>query len=668
VTSQVAWSSAAPTVASISATGLASALNTGSSTITSGLDNVTASTVLIVTPAALVSISITPANGSLPQGATRQYTATGMFSDQTTEDFTNQAAWSSTATDVATVSTTGFVTAVTLGSSTIGASFGGLDATTTVTVAAPALASISVSPTTAAVPRGETQQFSATGVLTNGSTEDLTNQVTWSSSALNVATITTMGLAQTLQSGTTTISATLGDIHGSTILTAGPTALISISVSPASASIVKGSHTKLEATGVFSDQTTQDLSKVVVWASNARGVATINSTGQVSGVTPGTATITASIAGVTGSATLAVKDLSQLMMIMISPDGSTLLKGQTQQFSAVGMFDDNSTEDLDGQVVWSSGAASVASVSQSGKATGVSPGAATIIANFGGVTGSTVLTVQPAVLQAIVVVPGGASIPKGETQQLTAIGVFSDQSTQTLTNQVTWISSNLSVASVSPTGLATGLNTGSSALSARLGAVSGTTVLSVAPAALLAISVTSDALSVPSGGRVQFKASGVFSDQSTADLTPFVSWSSANPGVVAVSATGLATGLNTGSAAVVASLNGVSGSAGLTVTVPPDPHFTATGLTLKASSRTKFNGAVANFKDPNTKAANFLATIDWGDQTGPVSGKIRQTAKGRYSVSGAHHYVARGTFHVTVTIRDSAGRVVSTSSSARVAK
>src|SRR5262245_41212124 len=75
---------------------------------------------------------------------------------------------------------------------------------------------------------------------------------------------------------------------------------------------------------------------------------------------------------------------------------------------------------------------------------------------------------QPVTLQSIAVTPANPSIAKGATQQFTATGTFSDNSKQDLTNQVTWASATTSVATITSSGLATGVGTGTSTISATL--------------------------------------------------------------------------------------------------------------------------------------------------------------------------------------------------------
>jgi hypothetical protein len=175
--------------------------------------------VLTVTPAALTSIAVTPANPSIATGLTQQFTATGTYSDNSTKDLTSQVTWASATTSVATITAAGLATAVGTGTSTISAALDGITGTTVLTVTPAALTSIAVTPANPSIAKGTTQQFTATGTYTDSTTQNLTSQVTWASATTTVATITAGGLATAVGTGTSTISAKLDGITGSTVLT-----------------------------------------------------------------------------------------------------------------------------------------------------------------------------------------------------------------------------------------------------------------------------------------------------------------------------------------------------------------------------------------------------------------------------------------------------------------
>ena len=169
------------------------------------------------------------------------------------------------------------------------------------------LTSITVTPTNPSVVAGNLVQFTATGSLNTGGTENLTPYVTWSSSPTGIASISAGGLATGLTAGSSAISAALGTVTGSTTLkvTSGTATLTSITVNPAAPSIANGSSLQFSATGNYSDGSTQNLSNVT-WGSSLQGVATISSQGVATAQATGTTSISATQGSITGSTTLTV--------------------------------------------------------------------------------------------------------------------------------------------------------------------------------------------------------------------------------------------------------------------------------------------------------------------------------------------------------------------------
>src|SRR5258708_26854527 len=198
--------------------GLATSVAAGTTTITATLGGVSGSTTLTVTAATLTSIAVTPANPSLPLGLTQQFTATGTFSDSTTQDLTTQVTWSSSSPGVATISNAGgskgLATSVAAGTTIITATLGSVSGNTTLTVHALTLVSITVTPANPTLTKGTTQQFTATGHYSDLSNPNLTTQVTWSSSKSAVVSISNAGgakgLAKPKSKGTATNRATPG--------------------------------------------------------------------------------------------------------------------------------------------------------------------------------------------------------------------------------------------------------------------------------------------------------------------------------------------------------------------------------------------------------------------------------------------------------------------------
>ena len=285
-----------------------------------------------MTAATLQSIPVTPATPSRPVPITLAFTATGIFTDGTTQPLTTQVTWSSSSLEVATISnaagSVGVATPVAPGTTTILATLGTVSGSTVFTVTPATLSSISVAPANPSIAKGTTQQFTATGNYSDGSTFDLTETTTWASSMTAVATISnaagTKGKASAAGVGTTSISAAFGGKTGSTILTVTPATLVSLAVTPAAPSIARGLTQQFVATGTFSDGSTQVLTSTVTWSSSNTVVASIvnvGSPGLATGLSVGSSTIQAAVGTITASTTLKVTD-AILVSIEVSPDRS----------------------------------------------------------------------------------------------------------------------------------------------------------------------------------------------------------------------------------------------------------------------------------------------------------------------------------------------------------
>src|ERR1700691_1106330 len=330
LTASVIWSSQNPNAATITSGGMAKAIAAGTSknegtiagsaAVSTAATNavsgdVIGSTILTVTSATLVSIAVTPANPSIAKGTTEQFTATGTFSDNSTQNLTGSVTWTSQTSSVATITAGGVATGVTTGTSQIQAASGAVDGSTNLTVTAPTLVSIAVTPANPSIAKGKTEQFTATGTFSDSSTQNLTSTATWSSGTTTVATIAAGGLATGVAAGTSVIKAVSGGITGSTTLTvtSGTASLQVLVVSPQNPVIADNSATQtFTATGHFSDGSTQNLTDSATWTSSSTGVATVSTAGVATskalsgGVNAGYTSIQAVVGAIKGVSILSV--------------------------------------------------------------------------------------------------------------------------------------------------------------------------------------------------------------------------------------------------------------------------------------------------------------------------------------------------------------------------
>jgi trimeric autotransporter adhesin len=573
VTQSGYWTSSNAAVATISDSaptqGLASTVGAGSTSISVSVGTVNASALLAVTPAALVSIAISPLSPSIPLGTTQQFTATGTYTDGTTQNLTSIVQWNSSSAAVAIVNAAGLATSAGPGTAAISATSGSVTSSTPLTVGAPGLVSIAVTPYSPVIPAGFTQQFQAVGTYTDGSTQNLTASVAWSSDTPTVVTVASTGVASAVSIGNANITATSGAVAGSTPFSVSSPVLISVSISPSGITISSGATQQFVAVGTFSDGSTLNLTSSVSWSSSTPGIASISASGLATGVVAGSVTITATMGSITSTTTLAVGGAA-LVSIAVNPANSSIPLGLTQPLVATGTYTDGSTQNLTSAVTWLSTNPAVATINAQGLVLTFAAGSVTVTATSGSISGSTALSVTPPTLVAITVSPSAASIFLGATQQFAAIGSYTDGSTANLTSSVLWSSSAPAVAAVSIVGLATSASIGGTNITASLGPISGEASLAIAQPPLTAISITQNT-PFALGTTQQLQATGTYVGGSTQNITNSVNWSEANNAVVSVNSSGLATGLGVGSTNVSASSGSISISAPIAVTLGPVP-------------------------------------------------------------------------------------------------
>ena len=382
---------------------------------------------------------------------------------------------------------------------------------------------------------------------------------------------------------------------------------------------------------------TRDLTSLVTWSSSAHPVSTISSGGLVQTYSPGTSTITASFsqpAGtVTGTTTLTVT--APVLVSIVVTDASavnagpqslksaTTAKGTGHQFVAYGLYSDGGERNITTTVTWASAPLTAATITNAGRATGIAAGTATITATdpTTSLTGSSSLVVTNATVTAIEVYPVsqtsaallGQTIAPLTRIVYSALGTFSDSTTQNITADATWVSTNPAAATVSnstPKGVATGVAVGLTQIEAVLGAESGTANLIVSAASLTSITLTPETSGVTIGSTRQLTATGAFSDGSKQTINLAVAWSvtPSNNSIATVDQTGLVTGVAAGSATVTAKFGPITQNAVINVQNITSLAITPTPVTIAEGTQTQFV-ATATLADGTTQ--NVSSSVTW---------------------------------------------------------
>ncbi|MCK5940712.1 MAG: Ig-like domain-containing protein, partial [Planctomycetes bacterium] len=276
-----------------------------------------------------------------------------------------------------------------------------------------------------------------------------------------------------------------------------------------------GVETNVVALLRWSDGTLEDVTAVVQWSIDAEAVLVSAGAGRMQSAGVGVANVQAVHEESELDATLAVQvTAAELVELQVTPTAPSIAAGTTRQFTATGTYTDASTFDVTATVQWSSSDAAVASIGASGLLTGNAIGSATVTAEDAatGITATASLSVTAAVLVSIDLQPTAPSIALGTGRQMTAVGTFSDASTQDLTSQVSWSTSNGAVATVGVTGLIASVGIGSTPVEAAKDGVVGSTTVTVTAAELVSIAVTPGAPSIALGTTRQFTATGTYTD------------------------------------------------------------------------------------------------------------------------------------------------------------
>jgi hypothetical protein len=380
------------------------------------------------------SLTVTPTTITMAVGTTAQLTAIGTYGHgnhpSTTADLTDQVAWSTASVDVATVSATGVVTATGPGIIQITASINGytgkITASTTITVTGSGgssstgatLTSIAIIPSSQSVAKPtQTSQFICIGTTSASTTVNLTNQVLWTSSSQQIATIgAATGLATAVGQGTTTITALYSS--GGLVLTATATFTVlggtteqftAVTIVPGSQSVSASGQTgqfiALATSGTTGLEEDVTNSPQIKWLSSIPSVATVTSgltsgDGVAAGVSQGTSTITAeltnpdnslvtSTASVNVTLTPAPEPLLSLIIVPSTITVDNLL--DNGQFLAIGTYSVAPTvRDLTNSVTWSTSSPSVFPVNTNGSGS-ANPGADAGVVTAYGDGGATII-------------------------------------------------------------------------------------------------------------------------------------------------------------------------------------------------------------------------------------------------------------------------------------
>ena len=330
VSAKAAWTSATPASATVSAaTGLSTGIAAGNSNISAAFGGKSAAAQLTVSPATLTAIAITPLTPAIAIGATQQFTVSGSFSDGATRDVTAMSAFASATPATASINASGLALGKVAGTTQITATTGTLTASTVLTVNPATLLSIAVTPQSPIVPVAATRQLAVIATYSDNSTADVTAGSSFVSVTPAAATVASSGRVTGVAFGSSVMNASFNGKTASTTVTVPALTLVSIAVTPATASIAVGTQQQFVATATYSDSSNAIITNSAAWTSGTVANATVLNTGVATGIAAGTSNITATAGGQSGSALLTVT------AVAIPPVLNPIILGRAASFGVL---------------------------------------------------------------------------------------------------------------------------------------------------------------------------------------------------------------------------------------------------------------------------------------------------------------------------------------------
>lgn len=622
IVTTVTWSSSNEKVATVDETGLVTGVGGGNADITATAGEKSATCkITVIVPVTGLSV-LDEDHNPLESGVTiplhtgDTYNLTAVVTPENATD--PSVTWTSSDTEVAEVDEEGLIETHKAGEATITAKIGEFSFEAKVVVTDPVIAitGISLNKTEAEMLTGETLTLVATIEPEDASSKE----VGWKSSNTAIATVDKKGVVTALKAGEVTITASANKLTATCKITIKDPVIPVTGISLDEIKIdqlIEGKTVQLTATVAPENAT----DKTVVWSSDNEDVATVDQTGLVTAVAPGTANVTATAgeASATCEITVVAKPI-EVEGIELDETEVTLVEGAVFELG----YTINPETATDKTVTWSSSNEEVATVDSEGKVTAVAVGEAVITAKAGEKTAECKFIVKKAVA-AVTLDKTEATIKVDDTLQLTAT-IVPENAIET---KVTWTSDNEEVATVDENGLVTAIATGEAVITAEAGKMTATCKITVEPAVIAVTGVKLDVLEIDElmeGETVQLTATVEPDDA----IDKTVTWSSDNEDVATVDQNGLVTAVAPGTVIITATSGDASATCKITVSAKP---IAVEGIELNEKEVTLDVGAVFTIKytiDPEnatdktvtwTSSDEKIATVD-------ANGKVTAVAVG----------------------------------------
>ncbi|PYE31148.1 Ig-like protein group 2 [Idiomarina fontislapidosi] len=443
---------------------------------------------------------------------------------------------------------------------------------------------------------GREYQIETSILYSDGSTTSPDN-ISYSSANESVASVSESGVVIAEAEGETDIEVTANSLTAMLSITVNAAELDSIVLAVEDSSIAEGQQTEVTVSGIYSDETTSDLTSQAELSSGNESVLAVTGN-SVQGISTGTASVTGAVNGLEDTKEVEVTPAVVTSLEVTNGDVDIPL-GLTETLNVEAYYSDGSVSDVTTQASYMIVDSAIATVDESGVIESLTQGSTTVDVSYNGFSNSVTVVVSDAILESISTSPSDSiEVYKEAQTTATATGHFSDGSTSDISSSVTWSSNDETVLSVSnhssSPGLITALEPGTATVTAAQNGQESSFSVTVNDVVLTDISITTtqpSAMSLqpgvlsnnieptavdptvdnlPAGYDLQLFALGTFDNGDTSDITSDVNWQSTDSSVVEfsnpTSSPGVMSGIAPGAADISATLSGVTASQSITVT------------------------------------------------------------------------------------------------------
>lgn len=486
----------------------------------------------------LSNITISSETGSVPAGQTLQLTATGTYTNSSSQNMTSLVTWSVSDETYATVSATGLISSSLKGVVTITATYNGLTGTLQIEITDPVLERLDIISPVPSIPLGQQTQLQTIGVFSDGTVSDFTEEATYALNTEN-ASVSDSGLLSNI-TGDVILTACKDSICEDIEITLNPATLNQITVSATMTTTSVGLVLKFTAIGTYSDGTTIDISNTVDWYSSDNTIAshgtTTSSLFEINDM--GTFTARAEYGAVSGTSSSITVDAETLDSITIERVAGEYPGGYMTNIRAIGTFIGGvgSTKDLTDIVTWSVDDSSIGLFPNEKNFPGFfvtgTAGSVSVTAVYNSTSASETIIVNDVLFSGFDIKPDAPAnyipliVSENNTLTLEIYGLYSDNIARDLSSVCNWYTPSNNILSINSNGGVSGLSTGDWGVIAVIGGIFGIVQPVSVVKEITSFSISATQTTLPTHGDIIFSAEATFDDSTTGDITNYVLWNS----------------------------------------------------------------------------------------------------------------------------------------------